>query len=129
MVKGYLSSLKIGDLALDSFGKLRKIKEISYNGEDIYGKFYVGYHTEFGDNASCSMSQGEIYEEEELDHLREDYRKFLDKCDVCDDCGPTIRTVKQYSLIDKYYYLCDLCHEERLLLNLTNETKDKLRVR
>jgi len=51
-----VENLKVGDLAPDCFGRMNKVTSITYHGDDIHGKAYVGYYVEFGDNAQISGS-------------------------------------------------------------------------
>ena len=54
--------LKEGDLAPDCFGHWRRVTRIYARGNDVNGKAYVCYYTEFGPGASISNSlkEGEI---------------------------------------------------------------------
>jgi len=47
--------LKVGDFALNCFGH-EKVTEIIYRGTDVNGKHFVGFKTEFGDNATMTGS-------------------------------------------------------------------------
>ena len=51
-----IEALKEGDLAPDCFGQLRKITRIHAKGNDVNGRAYVCYYTEFGPGASISNS-------------------------------------------------------------------------
>jgi hypothetical protein len=77
-----IESLKEGDLAPDCFGHWRRVTRIYAGGNDINGKAYVYYYTEFGVNGSISNSlkEGQInrtitltakYSSHELDVLEE----------------------------------------------------------
>ena len=54
-----IESLKVGDKAMDCFGRQAEIVSEVYRGADIYGKLFASYYTQFGDNAMCSMSMKE----------------------------------------------------------------------
>jgi len=49
-----VANLKVGDLALDCFGKWSSVTEISFRGTDILGKTYVGFFTAAGPTSSIS---------------------------------------------------------------------------
>ena len=51
--------------------------------------------------------------QEEQEYFEQDYQDYLDTCRICDDCGPTIRDVKEYKAMFGCRYFCDLCLEER----------------
>jgi hypothetical protein len=81
-----IESLKIGDPAPDCFGNWKRVIRIYARGNDVNGKAYVCYYTEFGPGASVSNSlkEGEInrtvaltarYTSHELDLMEEKYRK------------------------------------------------------
>lgn len=55
-------SLKVGDMAPDCFNGMRKVVEIFACREDIHGKMFVCYYTEFGPTSrmSNSMKEDEI---------------------------------------------------------------------
>jgi hypothetical protein len=57
-----IEALKEGDLAPDCFGCWRRITKIYAKGQDVNGKVYVCYYTEFGPGSSISNSlkEGEI---------------------------------------------------------------------
>jgi hypothetical protein len=80
-----IESLKEGDLAPDCFGNWRRVTRIYARGNDVNGKAYICYYTEFGTGASISNSlkEGEInrtvaltgkYTSHELDELEEKSR-------------------------------------------------------
>ena len=54
--------LKEGDLAPDCFGNWRRVTKVYSRGDDVNGKAYVCFYTEFGPGASISNSlkEGEI---------------------------------------------------------------------
>jgi hypothetical protein len=81
-----IEALKEGDKAPDCFGHLRKITRIYSRGDDLNGRAYVCYYTEFGPGASISNSlkEAEInrtvaltgkYTSRELDELEERHRE------------------------------------------------------
>lgn len=49
-------NLKVGDDALDCFGKWSCVTAVSYVGTDIHGAAYVGFHTTTGPTSSVSGS-------------------------------------------------------------------------
>ena len=52
-----VQGLKVGDYAPDCFGREAEVIEITYSGDDIHGRAYVGYYTAFGSNhGRISMS-------------------------------------------------------------------------
>jgi len=57
-----VQSLKVGDFALDCFGKMREVVEVYGRGDDIHGKAYVCFYTEWGlsSRISNSMKEDEI---------------------------------------------------------------------
>jgi hypothetical protein len=57
-----IEALKEGDLAPDCFGNWRQVTKIYARGDDVNGKAYVCFYTEFGPGASISNSlkEGEI---------------------------------------------------------------------
>jgi hypothetical protein len=57
-----IEALKEGDLAPDCFGQWRRVTRIYARGDDVNGKAYVCFYTEFGQNASItnSLKEGEI---------------------------------------------------------------------
>lgn len=57
-----VASLKVGDLALDCFGKMSRVTRIVCCKEDIHGKLFVIYYTQLGTTSSISGS----YKEGEL---------------------------------------------------------------
>jgi hypothetical protein len=80
-----IEALKEGDLAPDCFGNWRRIAKIYARGDDINGKAYVCYYTEFGPTSSISNSLKESelnrtvaltakYTSHELDVLEKEYR-------------------------------------------------------
>lgn len=79
-------ALKEGDLAPDCFGNWRPVTRVYARGDDINGKAYVCYYTEFGPGASISNSlkENEInrtialsakYSSRELDDLEKNQSK------------------------------------------------------
>jgi hypothetical protein len=54
-----ISSLRVGDLALNCYGRYAKVVEITCCKEDIKGKLFVCYYTENGEGSSISMSMKE----------------------------------------------------------------------
>lgn len=84
--RSQIEALKEGDLAPDCFGNWRLVTRIYARGNDINGKAYVCYYTEFGPGASISNSlkEGKIhrtvaltakYSSAELDELEKKHRK------------------------------------------------------
>jgi hypothetical protein len=57
-----IEALKEGDLAPDCFGNWRRVTKVYARGDDVNGKAYVCFYTEFGPGASISNSlkEGEI---------------------------------------------------------------------
>jgi hypothetical protein len=55
-------TLSVGDYALNPFGRMARVTEISYRGMDAGGKAYVGYYTANGPTSAVSGS----YKEGEL---------------------------------------------------------------
>jgi len=57
-----IEALKEGDLAPDCFGQWRRVTKIFSRGDDVNGKAFVCFYTEFGPGASISNSlkEGEI---------------------------------------------------------------------
>jgi hypothetical protein len=51
-----IQNLQVGDLALDCFGKMRRVIDIRFRGTDVYGRAFVGFTTEFGENSGISHS-------------------------------------------------------------------------
>ncbi len=81
-----IEALKEGDKAPDCFGHLNKITRIYSWGDDLNGRAYVCYYTEFGPGASISNSLKETeinrtvaltgkYTSRELDELEERHRE------------------------------------------------------
>lgn len=64
-------NLKAGDLALNAFGEWRKVTRISCCREDIHGKWFVCYATEFGPGSELtgSMKEGELQRTVALSNL------------------------------------------------------------
>jgi hypothetical protein len=56
VTREYIESLRLGDLAPDPFGKLSKITKIYARREDINGKLFICYYTEFSPNSQISNS-------------------------------------------------------------------------
>ena len=54
-----IENLKVGDLALDCFGRFAEVTEISARKTDIEGKLFVCYYTKFGPGSYISMSMKE----------------------------------------------------------------------
>ena len=57
-----IEALKEGDLAPDCFGNWRRVTKVYSRGDDVNGKAYVCFYTEFGPEAtiSNSLKEGEI---------------------------------------------------------------------
>jgi hypothetical protein len=81
-----IETLKVGDLAPDCFGNWRPVTKINARGDDVKGRAYVCYYTEFGPGASISNSlkEGEVnrtvavtarYASHELDDLEKNQSK------------------------------------------------------
>jgi hypothetical protein len=81
-----IETIKESDQAPDCFGHWRRVNRIYARGNDLNGKAYVCYYTEFGLGASISNSlkEGEInrtvaltakYSSAELDDLEEKHCK------------------------------------------------------
>jgi len=54
-----IEAIEVGTMALDCFGKLAKVVAVSAKREDIHGKLFCCYNTDFGPGSSISMSQKE----------------------------------------------------------------------
>ncbi len=54
-----IESLKVGDMAMDCFGKTNEVIRIEHKGKDINGKLFVCYHTYFSHATTISMSMKE----------------------------------------------------------------------
>lgn len=54
-----IENLQVGDIALDPFGRMQEVVEITAKKEDINGKLFVHYYVKFGENSRISMSQKE----------------------------------------------------------------------
>jgi len=81
-----IETLKVGGLAPDCFGNWRRVTKIYSRGDDVKGKAYVCYYTEFGPTSSISNSLKECemnrtvalsarYSGRELDDLEENQSK------------------------------------------------------
>lgn len=57
-----VNSLKVGDLALDCFGRWSTVVEITCRRDDIHGRRFVCFYTSFGPTSriSASMKEGEL---------------------------------------------------------------------
>ncbi len=60
--RSWIENLQIGDMAIDCFGKQRKVVGIFAKGNDLKGKAFVCYYTEFNHNSKISHSakEGEV---------------------------------------------------------------------
>jgi len=60
--KNEIVGLKVGDVALDVFGGFSKVVEITCMRQDVKGKWFVHYYTDFGPGSRISHSakEGEI---------------------------------------------------------------------
>lgn len=62
--RNYIENLKVGDQALDCFGHMAKVVEISTRKNDVSGKLFVCYYTSDSDKGSSqtsmSMKEGEL---------------------------------------------------------------------
>lgn len=58
----YVESLSEGDFALNPYGRPAKVLKITYRGDDIKGKAYVGVELENGENSTIthSFKEGEL---------------------------------------------------------------------
>lgn len=54
-----IEAIRVGDLALDAFGRYSVVTEITAKREDIAGRLFCHYYTTFGDRAQMSMGQKE----------------------------------------------------------------------
>ena len=84
-----IDNLKVGDLALDCFGRFQIVTSINYKGVDIEGKAFVCYYTEFGEPGSgsaisnsmkedelmCTCAASRYYTSDELRNLENEMRK------------------------------------------------------
>jgi len=57
-----VESLKVGDMALNCFGRQAEVVEISFRGTDLKGKQFVGVKLDFGPNSTITQS----FKEDEL---------------------------------------------------------------
>ena len=80
-----IQNLKVGDLALDCFGRMSEVVSIHAQKDDIHGKAFVCYYTALDSGATISHSekQGKLtrtlplchqYTSRELDEIEEAYR-------------------------------------------------------
>jgi hypothetical protein len=51
-----IEGLRVGDPALDCFGRMAEVVEISYRGTTRDGRAYVGFYTRLGDHSTVSQS-------------------------------------------------------------------------
>ncbi len=61
--RAHVENLRVGDLAIDPFGRLRRVTCIAFRDTDINGRAYVGYYTELGNDGAAisnSMKEGEL---------------------------------------------------------------------
>lgn len=60
--RAQLEAMKVGDQALDCWGRMAEVTEITARRLDINGKMFVCYYTKSGPASSCSMSvkEGEL---------------------------------------------------------------------
>lgn len=60
--RDFVEDLKVGDIAPSSIGGWRTVKQITYRGDDVNGKAYVGYYVDFGNGSTLSHSikEGEL---------------------------------------------------------------------
>jgi len=58
----YIESLKVGDLAVNPYGRLSKVVKITFRGDDTKGRAYVGVELENGEFSTITNSykQGEL---------------------------------------------------------------------
>lgn len=49
-------NLKVGDLAPDCFGNMKRVVDIYAQKDDVHGKAFVCYYTVWSDNAKMSHS-------------------------------------------------------------------------
>jgi hypothetical protein len=58
----YVESLKVGDLAVNPYGRLSKVVKITFRGDDTNGRAYVGVELENGEFSTITNSykQGEL---------------------------------------------------------------------
>ena len=58
-----IENLKVGDMALNCFGEFARVRSINCKKEDIEGKLFVLYYTQFADHTSAismSLKEGEL---------------------------------------------------------------------
>jgi hypothetical protein len=91
----YIDGLKVGDTALDCFGRLREVVEIVARKDDIDGRRFVMYYTSFGPGSTCSMSQKEgkltrhagipykSAKQDEIERMMLRGERFTDICAMC----------------------------------------------
>ena len=51
-----VQALSVGDMAPDCFGRVARVVEIFGRGDDVQGRAYACYYTEFGPGSSISGS-------------------------------------------------------------------------
>lgn len=54
-----VEKLKVGDAALDAFGRYSRVVEVFARGIDVHGKAYVCFKTDFGPGATMTASMKE----------------------------------------------------------------------
>lgn len=71
----WIANLQEGDMAPDFAGRMRRVSHISYKNEDVNGRLFVGYATEFGDRSTVSNSvkEGEVLRTVPLTNLFKSY--------------------------------------------------------
>lgn len=57
-----VESLEVGDMAMDCFGNMRQVVDISFQGRTSDGKSFVHFRVEFGPHSTITQS----YKEDEL---------------------------------------------------------------
>jgi hypothetical protein len=92
-----IESVTVGSFAPNAWGQLREVVEISAKREDIMGRLFVCYYTEFGPGSriSDSLKQDELHRDvatsrahtsrelDDIEHLRTAYQCNCGQCKFC----------------------------------------------
>lgn len=54
-----IAAMRVGAIAIDCWGRLSEITQITHIGEDVQGRLFCCYYTRKGPTSSCSMSRKE----------------------------------------------------------------------
>jgi hypothetical protein len=104
-----IANLKVGDFAPSGFTDPRRVVETTARRDDIHGKLFVCYYTEFGENARMSGSAKEDEMDfsvcwkvdslhSEMEHMRGQVERKLAEAAIpvgrgmhdCPECGKTV---------------------------------------